>query len=493
MGRRERYGIAALVALASLGAYLIVNSIPGEQPVEFDLKAGQGTTSFSLAPEANAVSPGCGCSAPEFGKHPWEGMSVPSTGFDLSVDAPPTDDIARQLWSLTVLDPDTGTINWYGEPSHSLRMHVVAKHGDGSRSVLFNGAASHFVLWTDEAVKVRQPVGNPYAAVLPAADGSTSFSSHEASRASWGAKVDIASEVPARPQADPSKACTDPEVGQRGAMVDVLGPTVRFSVPYTSRLRMWTAQKEVPSLHPGDSLTVSITTPFALRLIAHPVQRDWQGDLPNVWHRKLQKALTKGGFGSLASRGPLLQERLLLKEPLPPYVVRLIHLQAPRMGDWTSFARRSARRAVIPPMAKLVSLDGNAPTWEEHALPPISSRPQIGVFGRITAFDSTGVGGHAVIGSGSRPIARGQELRFHSDEGLGAGTYRLTPLVSSGQETVQASVFGTATVWIGGSVASHPGWFPWVPFGALVGAIVGFFAAGALRWVHHGSLGSTSD
>jgi hypothetical protein len=363
-------------------------------------------------------------------------------------------------------------------------MKVVDTDHRGVSRVAYVGPSSHFVLWTDEPVAVVQPAANPYAAVLPAAGGSTSFSSREASRENLNSSVDITSDAPARPEeADPSKGCTNPEVGQRGPMIDVLGPTVRFSVHRGARLRMWAAAEEIDDLMPGDSVSISVSTPFALRLIAHPVQREWQDALPQAWTRKAKQALTYGAYGHLATESPYGQDRFFLKEALPPYELRMTNVQSPGRDDWAAFAKRSETNAVIPPMLGMTALDGPDTRWEQHALPPVPPRPEIGVFGRITRFDSTSVGGNAVVGSVSHPIVRGQELRFESDDGLGAGIYHFTPLVSSGQETAEASIFGSASVWVADSVVSHPNWLPWVPFGAVLSALVGFLVAGILRWV----------
>jgi len=121
--------------------------------------------------------------------------------------------------------------------------------------------------------------------------------------------------------------------------------------------------------------------------------------------------------------------------------------------------------------------------WDwSYGLPPVTTRPQIGVFGYITRFDSTSVGGSAVIGSTPRTLPRGEELRFESVRGLGAGTYRFTPLVSSGQETTEASLSGEATVFLGGDLKSHPSWLPFVQISAWVPAIVWILLGIFLSW-----------
>lgn len=499
LGVAERVLVAALLVVGGFLAYHLLNGIEAERTAEFNLtSAAQGTTSFSLQPQKGAVSPGCGCPNPEYGKHPWSGMSVPSTQFKLHVNAEPDDEIANGLWSLTALAPNTGPINWYGQPNHSVRLQVEAEDKNGSRRSLFKGLASHFVLWTDRAVDVRQPAEYPYAAVLPAARGSTVFSSTEASRAQWGGTVDISSSTPARSEADPSEGCTVPEVGQRGPMFDVLGPTVRFSVPYTHRTRMWAALQEIPAATPGDELIISVTTPFAIRLIPHPVQREWQEALPRAWRQRLVSSIAESVRGeSKAAGGILAQDRFFLDEALPPYSVHLTHLQEPSRTQWSTFATMSSNREQVRAMmadTQMDPLDEAVWSYSEYGLPPVEPLPEIGVFGKITNFDSTSVGGAAVIASHSQTVARGEEVHFESKEGIGAGFYKFTPLISSGQETTEASIAGTATVWIGGGLASHPAWIPWdlfgVIFGAIVGALVGGAVTAGLRWVRYGSLSS---
>jgi hypothetical protein len=484
MGVRKRMAILAVILIAGGVAAFVARMIPAEQPVELELRAEQGTSSFTLAAENDAVSPGCGCSKPEVGKQHWQGMSIPSVGFDLDVEAEPSNDIADDLWSLSVFAPWIGPIDWYGMPAHSVWLRVVAVDSQGYRSTLFNGATSHMVIWSDETVSVRQPRAYPYAAILPAEGGTTSFSSYEAPRAQWGAQVDISSTSPARPAAALDEKYSNPHVGQRGPMVDILGRTVRFTIPYTNRTRIWTALKPLPRIHPGDRVHVAVTTPFALRLVPHPVQNDWQATLAKTESSSPLKQSLGGLSQGKNIRSPLGQDRLLLKEPLPTYSVRLSQVEAPSQEDWTSFAARSAEDEMIIGMMGDTWVDplptGNP--WNEYALPPVTTHAQIGVFGRIKKFESTSVGGQAVIGSNSRPIPRGEKLEFISEMGLSAGAYRLTPLVSSGQETARASIFGSAKVWIGGDLASHLDWVPWSWFPLLIGAIAGIVLTELYYW-----------
>jgi hypothetical protein len=487
LGKRERLAIAVAVLSAAAIAYLLIDRIPGEQPAEFELQAHQGTSAIELKAEPESISPGCGCKDPTFGKHPWAGMSIPSTGFELDVAAPRSDDTASGLWSLTAMEPELGPIDWYGVPPHSLRMTVLASNGYGAKRVLFRGPATHFVLWTDKPVSVEQPLSNPYAALLPAAGGTTTFISEEAARSEWGGHVDISSSAPERGEAEVRHRERSPEETQRGPMIDLLGPTVRFTLSYTSRTRLWAAMKEVKPAQPGETLTIYLRTPFSLRLFSHPVQLDWQVDLPGSWRRNLEGWKAGEIPRWEMAQGQTGQGRFILNEPLPSYAVQLRHLSTPSRAAWRSFAGRSARRALIKPMLGEARMDRGHLITAEFALPPVSPRPQIGVFGQITDFNSSSVDGRAVIGPTAQSIPSGEELHFHSDGGVGAGIYHLSPLISSGQPTDRTAVAGDATVWIGGSVASHPDWFPWIPFGGLIGALLGVAVTAAFRWVHHGT------
>jgi len=160
------------------------------------------------------------------------------------------------------------------------------------------------------------------------------------------------------------------------------------------------------------------------------------------------------------------------------------HVQAPEGRAWESFARRSEHNETVVELMADTYLDPlphNDWDWG-YSLPPVTDRPQIGVFGKIARFDSTSVGGSAVIGSTVQPIPRGEEVKFESDEGLGAGEYKLTPLVSSDRETAKTSIYGDAKVYLGGTLVTHPSWMSWgrpggAVLSALLGAVLGVFAS----------------
>jgi hypothetical protein len=466
LGQRTRFAIVVVGVLLGVALVLGIQRIPAEETVEIRLKADKGTTSFQLLAEDDALSPACGCPAPAQDKQHWLGMSLPSMGFDLDVVRESSDDLAEHLWSLTAFSPNTGPIDWYGPPSRAVLLFAYAIHPGGKQgSYLYMGPASHLVVWSDKKVTVRQPRSEPYAAILPAAGGTTSFSPHEAPRARWGTRMNISTSAPERPAVDLAMGEEDAEILQRGPMVDVLGRSVDFVVRYTKRTRIWAASRLLTGARPGDRVTIVVMTPYALRLISHPVPLEW---------RKTFVDSSMGSFMRPQARG-----RVLLTESLPGYEVRLTGIVPPRPETWKAFANRSQKYDLISPLIKRTSLDPlEGPSYipRKYGLPPVTSRTQIGVFGRIKEFKSTGVGGQAIVGTTPHAITRGQELKFSSKRGLISGAYLPTPLVSSGQETAQASIFGKAEVWIGGDLVSHLELLPAGLISALLGAIFGVIA-----------------
>jgi hypothetical protein len=466
LGKRTRFVIAVVGVLLGVGLVLGIQRIPAEETVEFRLKADKGTTSFQLLAEDDALSPACGCPAPEQGEQHWLGMSLPSMGFDLDVAGEPSDEVAEHLWSLTAFSPNIGPIDWYGPPSRAVTLLAYAIHPGGKQgSYLYMGPASHLVVWSDKKVTVRQPRNEPYAAILPAAGGTTSFSSHEAPRAQWGTRMNVTTTAPERPAVDLAIGEEDVEILQRGPMVDVLGRSVDFIVRYTNRTRIWAASRLLTGARPGDRVAIVVMTPHALRLISHPVPWEWRNTFVN------------SSMGR--SMRPQARDRILLNQSLPAYEVRLTGIDPPRPETWKAFANRAQKYDLMSPMIKQTSLDPiEDPSYipRRYGLPPVTNRTQIGVFGRIKEFKSTGVGGQAIVDTTPHAITRGQELKFSSKRGLISGAYLPTPLVSSGQETAEASIFGKAEVWIGGDLVSHWELFPPALISALLGAIFGVIA-----------------
>lgn len=478
----QRITIGAGVCLIGLVAYLVLPQIPGAEHVEFNVRADQGTTTFSLVPLERAVSPGCGCPHPEFGKEPWQGMSIPSRAFRLNLDWDGSEEIAGQRWSLTAMAPSTGTINWYGEPNRAVQVRVEKPTRYGWWTDLYNGPASYFQLWTDRPLAVRQPWDNPYAALLPAAGGSTTFTSREPARAQWDDSIEVATTAPRSGQADPLDGVADPETGQRGPMIDLLGRTVTFETTFDSETRMWAALREIHGAKPGDKVVIHVTTPFAVRLIPHPVQTDWEEEVTrNTSRRRISRFLSSSGD----AESPAGRARIFLRGSLPPFTLRMRNVKTPADWAWEEFARRSEADETITEMMPKTDLDPlPSEVWDwGYSLPPVTDRPQIGVFGKIEKFQSTSIAGSVVDGSEVRAIPRGQKVKFESEDGLGAGEYDLTPLVSSDQTTSETSIYGDAKVYLDGAVITHPGWMSWGrPAGTILTALLGAVLGVAASW-----------
>jgi hypothetical protein len=264
-------------------------------------------------------------------------------------------------------------------------------------------------------------------------------------------------------------------------MIDVLGPELTLSTRNSRQLKLWAGQKEITRNRPGQHITVRIYTPFAVRLIPHPVQTEWRSKVTEETESTPTSLL--GGATDEPDEVPRGRSRIPLIGPLPSYTVQMGHIRPPG-ASWASFAERSRKAETVAEMNEKTSLDP-LPTevWKypDYGLPPVTSRPQIGVFGRITRFNSTSVDGTATIGSDTRAIPQGEELRFASDDGLEAGRYHFTPLVSAGQETTETSIHGIATMFIGGDLASHPGWLPSEMISFLATLILGVFISAAVN------------
>lgn len=487
-GLRQPERVVILIACCiGIGAiYFAFKHVSGEQGVEVDLSDAAGRTSIALATQTEEISPGCGCLDPSaFAQHPWVGMSMPSNGFDLDVTNEQGGEVANGLWALTVMEPEVGETNWFAPPTHSIWMRVIARRAGKSR-VLFVGRTTHVLLWANGPVHVRQSAHNPYAALIPAGGGETTFTSSEAARSAWPGSVNAATTVPDRPE-EVRSYNSIPSVAERGPMIDVLGPTDHFVIRASMRTRLWAALQEVSGARPGDQLDISIRTPFSLRLFPSPVQSRWQRQLPEAWSRQLLSTASLSAEDGRVSGRATAQGRFLLTEPLPAYSVTLAHIISPQHHAWRSFAKRSRRNFQLSPMLGDAAMDRELLTIMDFALPPVPQRQAISVFGKITDFKSSSVRGSVSVGGTSHPVIRGSALHFQSSEGLAAGRYALTPLISTGQPTKMVDLSGSASVWQGGAVVTHPWWSTKLPFGALIAAIVSIVCAGAFAWVRGGS------
>ena len=487
LGRRTRVGLLLALAVGLGAAYVVGQHVATTRQVELDVVADQGQTEIQLGTVRNPTSPGCGCLDPSFGELPWYGMSLPSQGFDLSVASRTAKKIDPHRWALTAMVPDTDVTDWYATPTHSLQMRVTADHDDSRRTV-FDARVSYFVLMTSRSVHVDQPARNPYAALLPAAGGSTTFRSQSGPRAEWGGTVGISSRAPARDSADAIFRTDDsgPELTQRGPMIDLIGPTIHFSVD-AADMQLWAGLKRVDGLQRGDSVDIALTTPFSVRLIPHPVQTAWAALIPREWARRVAIARTKDERDQLA-KGPTGQGRLVETQPLPPYSIELADLAVPARQTWLGFAGRSAKKDTMDPMLSDDRVLDDGLVTTVYGVPPVSATPEIGVFGPITHYESDTVRGDLVTGSTSTPIARGQKLVLNSSHGVDAGKYRNTPLISSGSPTEQAAISGKAKVKVDGRPLTRPWWLPWLPWvlGAIGAALIAVMVEALVAWARHG-------
>ena len=320
------FGVLLLLLLAGL---LAAERVSVYRSVELRLTADQGDTRIALTDKAdNAVSPGCGCMDPSFGSHPWFGFSLPSEGFDLSVAVGQGRSVKDRRWALTAMVPSLEPINWFGDPARPVHMRVTVDRA-GARSRIFAARASFAILLSDQSVEVRHGDRYPYAALLPGASGSTRFQSRAGPQPGFGAQLNVASGVPAR------DAATDDELApgyeprtdlvQRGPMVDLLGPNVTLRVDDSVDLRLFAGLEEIRGFVAGDAVEVSITTPFALRLISHPAPPDSASELAGAWKRERARLL-RDKNPEQAGVDARLQSRFKLTDALPAYSVRLRHL-----------------------------------------------------------------------------------------------------------------------------------------------------------------------
>ena len=131
-------------------------------------------------------------------------------------------------------------------------------------------------------------------------------------------------------------------------------------------------------------------------------------------------------------------------------------------------------------------MDEDAIITTTFGLPPVSTTPEIGVFGRISHLASDSVTGSVVSGSSATPVSRGQKLLLESRRGVDSGKNRPAPLISSGQPTENADLAGTAAVRIDGRSLSHLWWLPWL-LGAIGAAVVSVVVEGLLSWAGRGT------
>ena len=490
---RTRLSVGAAFLAILLVAYLVGQKISVARELDLSVRADQGRTSLALAPELDAVSPGCGCADPHFGELAWYGMSIPSEGFELSVASKPAQKIDRHLWALEALAPEQDVVDWYQSPAHSLEMNVVAER-DEHRVSLFSGRISHLVLATSSTVTVEQSQSNPYAALMPAANGITSFDSEAGARPDEGGSVQIHSSVPARPSAygifRPHFHETT-AVAQRGPMIDVLGPTIHLRIENATGTTVRAGLRTVDGIKRHDSLDILLKTPYSIRLIPHPVQLGWWAKLPETWSHILHEAKYRQQSREQAAFGPEAQGRFVLAQPLPAYSVRLANVHVPEKQIWSRFAARSESKSLIPPMLGSDSADRYGFLTLDYGLPPVTPAREIGVFGHITQLTANSLDGTAAIGSHLTSINSGQITQMHSQHGLSAGRYRLTPLVSEGEPTELAEVTGDGHLSVDSTVLTNISWLRWL-LGAIALTVLGLIVHEFLSWIRFGTTARNS-
>lgn len=478
--RPWRLAFLALL-LAALGAIFLLNRfVVVERQVELELRATEGRVEIGLHPDADAMSPGCGCLDPSFGAHPWHGFGLPSTAFDLGVAAPRGTGLVPGVWALTAIVPPLSAADWYGMPDHTVQMRVQVRRDD-RRRVLFTGRVTYGVLVLRGEVAVDHGDRFPYVTVIPAAGGTTAFATALGSRPQFGADMAVVSDAPERGDATAifeEDRSHDPALMQRGPMIDVLGPRVEFTVPRATRLDVYAGLQRIVGIREGDEVRVSLRTPFALRLIPHPAPRPWLHRLEGWWSEMVVPKLLRDGRSRILRNGPTLHGRFVPTEPTPAFAARMQHVAVPDESAWRRFAAFSRRDGLVSPQLSAHRLD----EWQTtYHTPPVTTLRQVAVFGRVTRLRSAAVRGRATVDQEQTPVARGQELDVQSDDGLQAGRYSLTPLVSAGAPTSPAAIDGRAKVMLDGEPLTKPPVLPWV-VGVLGAALLVAAVTTILRW-----------
>jgi hypothetical protein len=508
LSRRVRVGLLGIAIASLVGLYVWGSQHAVATHLEASLSANQGTTTVRLNAETDAVSPGCGCYEPAFGKLAWYGMALPSDGFNLSLEASSPEKVTHHEWALEGIAPQQDVVDWAGVPDHSLEMTVFGYVHEHRRK-LFRGRVGYFLLLAQHAIRVQQSPRYPYAALLPAANGATTFVSKDAARPGCCGQLDITSTAPARgslpsgpesksqaattsaapPEGEASEAeeaeeesAPEPvDIAQRGPMVDVLGPSVSFEFE-GGRPLIWAGLEQVRLPSSASGFEVKIQTPFSVRLIPHPVRREWRDRLPTAFVTMFKQAARRKEIDFLKelTLGPRAQGRFLATESLPAYTVRLSELAVPSEVSWHSFESRSSANVSIKPFI-------GASKWDEevtaiYGLPPVSKLPEVGIFGPVGLFESDAVRGDLLSGGHITPVALGQSVKLSSTAGLDAGQYRFTPLVSAGVPGEEAQIAGSASAIVGGSPTTRGWWLPWL-LGALTAAIVSLAVEAIVAWI----------
>jgi hypothetical protein len=168
---------------------------------------------------------------------------------------------------------------------------------------------------------------------------------------------------------------------------------------------------------------------------------------------------------------------------LPEFAVQLSDLSVPDERSWSSFATRSAEKVTMRPLLAPSSYDSYI--IGSFGLPPVSTRPEVGVFGKVTDYESNAVRGELVVDSRASRISDGEQISVDSSDGLDAGNYRFTPLISAGVPTEEAAIAGEAGVAVDGDPMTTLGWLRWV-VGAIAAALIALAITAFVSWVSRG-------
>lgn len=454
--RRRRLILRGSTTLSLIAAALLIGLVwqpwASHAPphVQLELVSDQGQSSVRLSPDvAKVMSPGCGCKDPRTGRWPWFGMGIPAERFTLDGQMNQDRAFDGRTWQITAMVPPLDYVDWYSGSPHSLEMSAkIVRNGQTVWS--HRGRFAYFDVVTDSPIRVSQSPRYPYAALIPAAGGETHFRSRQSPSQNLRGRLTVDTSVPARAfDRNGGNKPRDPLSNLRGPVIDVIGSTTKLRVRADRQTQLHGGAAPFLNLpfRKGDLLTVTVRTPFALRLIPRPVEKSRVGPLrtpdKGSRQRKPQLAETPAWIKANASW------RLVSPHRTPAYKISLKDLVVPRESKWRAFFNRS--ESGKPIHAALQPNDDDLSDGDPRSvyyLPPVLSTPQVGVFGPIVGFESDASRGSISSPSGTTDLLLGQHLSVLSDEGIEAGTYRQSSLISTGTPTDQAVLSGKATVTI---------------------------------------------
>lgn len=529
--RWARIAMPVVIVALSVAIFAAGKKVAVERSVEFALTAGEGKTTIALASDLEAISPGCGCIHPVFSERPWYGMSIPSRGFELNVGAA---EGAAERWTLTVTTPDVELVDWTADSFHTQRITVSAVFDD-RRKTVFEGRAAHLVMKSRSGITVSQKQKYPYAVVIPASGGVTTFGSRGGVREDCCAVLNVSSQTPPREEMVVETETVDQTAGdaeieiplnepassdegspetasqeqaqdveelssedlsdlleatQRGPLIDVLGPSVQFSTFHEPGNFVYVGRRRVRGLEGADEVHINVRTPYSVRLAAHPTTLEWETDLASSNDDRAADLSAQRSADGPASHAdapaiaPEFQSRNSHLNALPEYSVEMSDILVPSAKTWRRFYRESALDKPIKPfLFPSERLDLDMDFYTAYGLPPILEYPEVGVFGRVTRLESSALAGQVITGGKVVNVARGEQLTVKSSRGIQAGHLRYTPLVFSGRVDAETRVAGTASARLDGAPLTRAGWLDGLAgaIAAIGVGVAGSFAFALLR------------